>query len=242
MAQLMEFIYPIKRMHLYNPILRYEWELWGLVVVNSIPTWGKSSKHHWGRPYWVLTEKWSDQAILLQSQTAFVIRNPSLVHRCWYHLQTIYYQPHIKHPQKHLHLLQHLQKNGQPNLGATYSDEYLHWCQLGFTWWTYLFLCLTGCGHMLTFWPARLQFEDGVYFAKPGDGWLRSEWVRWCWLLDTISSTCSLSVKLSATGTTPTAQTVLELAWWLSSEIIHTCMHAMFASHSYYSRVAFSSF
>ena len=45
------------------------WELWGLVVVISIPTWGKSSKHHWDRPYIVLTEKWSDQAIFLQSQT-----------------------------------------------------------------------------------------------------------------------------------------------------------------------------
>ena len=51
-------------------------------------------------------------------------------------------------------------------------------------------------------------------------GWIR--YVRWWWLLDAVSSTCSLSLLLSAVGTTRTTQTVLALAWWPSSEIIRT--------------------
>ena len=72
----------------------------------------------------------------------------------------------------------------------------------------------------------RLLFEGGIYFfGKPGDindGWIGYERVRRWWLLDAVCSTHSLSVLLSAVGTTRTTQTVLALAWWPSSETIHT--------------------
>ena len=72
----------------------------------------------------------------------------------------------------------------------------------------------------------QLLFEVGIYFfGNPGDindGWLRYIRVRRWWLLDTVSSTRSLSVLLSAVGMTRTTQTVLALAWWPSSEIICT--------------------
>ena len=71
-----------------------------------------------------------------------------------------------------------------------------------------------------------LLFEGGVYlFGKPGDinnGWIRYERVRQWWLLDAVSSMHSLSVLLSAVGTTCTTQTVLALARWLLSKIICT--------------------
>ena len=70
-------------------------------------------------------------------------------------------------------------------------------------------------------------FEGGAYFfGKPGDineGWIRYVRVRRWWLLDAASSMRSLSVLLSAVGTTRTTQTVLALAWLPSSEII--CTH-----------------
>ena len=75
----------------------------------------------------------------------------------------------------------------------------------------------------------RLLFKGSVYFfGKPGDindGWIGYEWVRRWRLLDAVSSMHSLSVLLSAVGTTRTAQTVLALAWWLPSEIIRTSVH-----------------
>ena len=46
-------------------------------------------------------------------------------------------------------------------------------------------------------------------------------------MLEAVSSKHSLSLLLSAVETTRTAQTVLALVWWLSSEIIHTCMHVL---------------
>ena len=69
----------------------------------------------------------------------------------------------------------------------------------------------------------RLPFKGGVYFfGKPGninDGWVRHVLVRWWRLLDTVSSTRSLSVLLSAIGTTHTTQTVLALVWWPGSPV-----------------------
>ena len=52
-------------------------------------------------------------------------------------------------------------------------------------------------------------------------GWIRYVQVRRWRLLDTVSGTRSLSILLSAVGTT---QTALVLAWWLSLEIIRTCV------------------
>ena len=45
--------------------------------------------------------------------------------------------------------------------------------------------------------------------------------------LDAVRSMRTLSVLLSAVETTHTTQTVLALAWWLSSEIIRTCRHVL---------------
>ena len=82
----------------------------------------------------------------------------------------------------------------------------------------------------------QLLFKGGYYsrvaftlyfLGKSGDingGWIRYVRVRRWWLLDTVSSTRSLSVLLSAVGMTRTTQTVLVLAWWLSSEIICSCV------------------
>ena len=81
----------------------------------------------------------------------------------------------------------------------------------------------------------QLLFEGGYYsrvtfyfFAKPGD--IKDSWIRYIrvgrWrLLDTVSSTRSLSVLLSAMGTTRTTQTILALAWWPLLEIIPTRVH-----------------
>ena len=64
----------------------------------------------------------------------------------------------------------------------------------------------------------RLLFEGGIYFfGKPGginNSWKRYVRVRWWRLLDAVSSMRSLSVLLSAVGTTRTTQTILVLAWW----------------------------
>ena len=86
----------------------------------------------------------------------------------------------------------------------------------------------------------RCLFCGSVYFfRKPGDindGWIRYvQMGRWR-LLDVVSNTRSFSVLLSAVGTTRTAQTVLALAWWPSSEIIcvHTCARAWFTSRGDY--------
>ena len=72
----------------------------------------------------------------------------------------------------------------------------------------------------------RLLIEGGIYFFwKPwdvNDGWMRYVRVRRWQLLDAVSSTHSLSLLLSAVGATCTTQTVLELEWWPSSEIIRT--------------------
>ena len=94
----------------------------------------------------------------------------------------------------------------------------------------------------------RLLYEGSVYFfGKPrdiNDGWIRCIWVRQWQLLDTVSSTCSLSLLLSAVGTTCTTQTVLALARWWSSEIICTCVHVLrvLAAAIYYLRAVFISF
>ena len=74
-----------------------------------------------------------------------------------------------------------------------------------------------------TAWFVQLLFEGSVYFFI-NDSWIGYKWVRRWWLLDTVSSTRSLSVLLSAVGTTRTTQTVLALAWWPLSEIIRTCV------------------
>ena len=88
-----------------------------------------------------------------------------------------------------------------------------------------------------------LLFEGGVYFfGKLRDSWIRYVRVRWWRLLDTVSSTRSLSVLLSAVGMTHTTQTVLVLVWWPLSEIIHMCARAAFTSRSYYSSRVFISF
>ena len=72
----------------------------------------------------------------------------------------------------------------------------------------------------------RLLFEGGIhFFENPTDinnGWIRYVQVRGWWLLDVVSSTCNLSVLLSAVGTTRTTQVTLVLAWWPLSEIIQT--------------------
>ena len=73
----------------------------------------------------------------------------------------------------------------------------------------------------------RLLFQGGIYVLESPetsttDGWIRYVRVRRWRLLDAVRSTRSLSVLLSAVGTTRTAQTVLALVWWPSSEIIRT--------------------
>ena len=59
----------------------------------------------------------------------------------------------------------------------------------------------------------RLLFEGGVFFfGKPGeikDGWIRGDG---CYSVDAVGNTHSLSLLLSAVGTTCTTQTVLALA------------------------------
>ena len=79
-----------------------------------------------------------------------------------------------------------------------------------------------------------LLFEGGYYlramfisFGVHTHQWRLDKiyvWVRRWWLLDTVSSTCSLSVLLSAVGRTRRTQTVLALVWWALSEIIRTCV------------------
>ena len=92
-----------------------------------------------------------------------------------------------------------------------------------------------------------LLFKGSIYFfGKPGDindGWIRCIQVRRWRLLDTVSSMHSLSVLLSAVGTTHTTQTVLPLAWWPSSEIIHTrvCMLCLLAAATIQGRSFFRS-
>ena len=80
----------------------------------------------------------------------------------------------------------------------------------------YLFRC-SFCA--ATIWGWR-------FFGNPGDidGWIKYVRVRRWRLLDSVSGTRSLSVLLSAVGKTCTTQTVLALAWWLSSKIIRTCV------------------
>ena len=90
----------------------------------------------------------------------------------------------------------------------------------------------------------RLLFEGGVYFFwKPediNDGWIRYVRVRWWRLQDTVSSTRSLSVLLSAVGTTCRTQTVLcARVVTVIRNHSHTCACAMFTSCGCYSRVAF---
>ena len=79
-----------------------------------------------------------------------------------------------------------------------------------------------------------LLFEGGIYFfEKPGDiqdSWIRYLRVRRWWLLDAVSSTCSLSVLLSAVEMTRTTQIALALVWWLSAEIIRTRVPLFFCS------------
>ena len=99
------------------------------------------------------------------------------------------------------------------------------------------------CSYYL-FCFVRLVFEGGVYFfGKPGDinnGWIRYVRVRRWRLLNTVSSTYSLSGLLSAVEMTCTTQTVIALVWWPSSEIICTrvCVPRLLYSHDYYSRAA----
>ena len=59
-------------------------------------------------------------------------------------------------------------------------------------------------------------------------------------LLDTVNSSCSLSVLLSAMEMRRLTWTALVLGWWPSSEIIHIHLDIQCNSHSYCSRVAFS--
>ena len=72
----------------------------------------------------------------------------------------------------------------------------------------------------------QLLFKGSIYFyGKPedtDDGWIRYIQVKWWWLLDTVSSTCSLSVLLSVMEMTCTTRIALALAWSSSSEIIRT--------------------
>ena len=76
-----------------------------------------------------------------------------------------------------------------------------------------------------------LLFEGGIYFfGKLTDikgGWIRYIRVIQWWLLGTVSSLHSLSVLLSALETSRTTPIALVLAWWPSSEIIHTRLHVL---------------
>ena len=73
-----------------------------------------------------------------------------------------------------------------------------------------------------------LLFEGGDYFigklADSNDGWIRCMWPIQLGLIDTGSSMCSLSVLLSAMGTTLRKCTALEIAQWAPAGII--CTHA----------------
>ena len=87
-------------------------------------------------------------------------------------------------------------------------------------------ICGTQCTIYFAACFVRLLFEGGVYFfGKPDDGWIGLVRVRRWWLLDAVSSMRSLSVLLSAVERTRTTQTVLVLAWWPLSAIIHTRVH-----------------
>ena len=74
-----------------------------------------------------------------------------------------------------------------------------------------------------------LLFEGGVYFfrksADINNGWTR--YVIYWGLLDTVSSTRSLSVPLSAMETSCTTQTNLALAQWPWSDTIRACMRVL---------------
>ena len=100
----------------------------------------------------------------------------------------------------------------------------------------YLFHC--------SFYAATIQGRR-LFLGDINNGWIEYEWVRWWQLLDTVSSTRSLSVLLWAVGMAQTTQTILALACaWLSSEIIHTCacVRATFTSCGYYLRLVLISF
>ena len=106
--------------------------------------------------------------------------------------------------------------------------------------------CLFHCSFCAATIRGRLLFKGSIYFfGKSGDvdGWIRCIQVRRWWLLDAVSSMRSLSVLLSAVGTTHTTQTVLALAWWPSSEIIRTrvCMLCLLAAATIQGRSFFRS-
>ena len=82
------------------------------------------------------------------------------------------------------------------------------------------------------------------FFGKPGDindGWIGHERARRWRSLDAVISMCSVSVLLSVVGTTRTTQTVLALAWWPSSEIIHAsvCVPCLLAAATIWGRQLF---
>ena len=84
---------------------------------------------------------------------------------------------------------------------------------------------------------AWLLFEGGVYFfGKPwdvNDTWISYVQLRQWWLLDAVSSMHSLSVLLSAVGTTHTTQTVLStIVVTVVISHSHTC--AQFEGGAYF--------
>ena len=76
-----------------------------------------------------------------------------------------------------------------------------------------------------TFFRLWLLFEGGVgKLADSNDGWNRYMWVIQLGLIDTGSSTHSLSVLLSAMEMSPRTQTGLEITQWASVAIISMCV------------------
>ena len=93
----------------------------------------------------------------------------------------------------------------------------------------------------------RLLFEGGIHFFENptdiNDGWIRYIQVRRWWLLDAVSSTCNLSVLLSAVGTTRTTQIALSASLvTVVRNYSDACACAACTSCGYYSRAAFFSF
>ena len=81
-----------------------------------------------------------------------------------------------------------------------------------------------------------------LFFGKPGD--INNSWISYIrviqWrLLVTGSSTHSLSVRLSAVGTTRTIWTVLAVVIVIVRNHSHTWVRAVFTTHGYYLRAAY---
>ena len=105
-----------------------------------------------------------------------------------------------------------------------------HCSPLGSAWYTYRISLIRHRGYYFFhcfFCVATIQGRR-LFLSKPADisnSLIRNVRVSWWWLLDAVSSKCSLSILLSAMEMTRTTRIALALACSLFSEIICTRVH-----------------